>query len=244
MVTKWLYYFRCSKNTFSWNSHHYRFTGNHIHVFWKNILFKMTTKATRSPNISHQQVQKLTPVPYLTLSSYLNPYLALIANTIQHNPMIPAKFPGNTAMRLRVTVRKQNMTDGWTDRQTDGGFQYLSSWALGVAGDKTCIWLFSQVIGGYFGFKKTNFACILIVFHYICSKCTSLCIYMSGIILCLWITSYLYEVTSDTRGCHGDMCRSGDTTWFGWLLWLVGRSSVGVMSGALVVGRGVEQSNW
>ena len=34
------------------------------------------------------------------------------------------------------------------------------------------------------------------------------------------------------------------TTWFGWLLWLAARSSVGVMSGALVVRRGVELSNW
>ena len=34
--------------------------------------------------------------------------------------------------------------------------------------------------------------------------------YVSGIIICLWITSYLYEVTSDTRGYHGDTCGSGD----------------------------------
>ena len=33
---------------------------------------------------------------------------------------IAAKFRENTSMRFRVTVRKLNVTDGWTDRQTDG----------------------------------------------------------------------------------------------------------------------------
>ena len=34
---------------------------------------------------------------------------------------VPAKFWENTAMRFWVTVRKLNVTDGQTDRQTDGG---------------------------------------------------------------------------------------------------------------------------
>ena len=34
---------------------------------------------------------------------------------------IPAKFRENTSMRFRVTVRKLNVTDRWTDRRTDGG---------------------------------------------------------------------------------------------------------------------------
>ena len=33
---------------------------------------------------------------------------------------IPAKFLGNTALRLRVAVRKRNVTDRQTDRQTEG----------------------------------------------------------------------------------------------------------------------------
>ena len=28
--------------------------------------------------------------------------------------------------------------------------------------------------------------------------------YALGIVLCLWITPYLYGVTSDIQGCHGD----------------------------------------
>ena len=47
----------------------------------------------------------------------------------------PAKFRENTAMRFRVTVRKINVTDRQTDRQTDGRgtLQYLPSRAFGAA---------------------------------------------------------------------------------------------------------------
>ena len=50
---------------------------------------------------------------------------------------VPAKFRENTSMRFRVTVRKLNVTDGQTDRQTDGrgALQYLPSRAFGAAGD-------------------------------------------------------------------------------------------------------------
>ena len=34
---------------------------------------------------------------------------------------VPAKFREDTLMRFQVTVRKLNVTDGQTDRQTDGG---------------------------------------------------------------------------------------------------------------------------
>ena len=41
------------------------------------------------------------------------------------------------AMRFRVTVRKLNVMDTQTDRETDGGLlQYLPSRAFGAAGDK------------------------------------------------------------------------------------------------------------
>ena len=55
---------------------------------------------------------------------------------------IPAKFRLNTAMRFWVTVRKLNVTDGQTDRQTDGrrALQYLPSRACGAAGDKNLIY--------------------------------------------------------------------------------------------------------
>ena len=50
---------------------------------------------------------------------------------------VPAKFRENTAMRFWVTVRKLNVTDRRTDRQTDGrgALQYLPSRASGAAGD-------------------------------------------------------------------------------------------------------------
>ena len=50
---------------------------------------------------------------------------------------VPAKFREHTAMRVRVTVRKLNVTDGRTDRRTDGrgALQYLPSRASGAAGD-------------------------------------------------------------------------------------------------------------
>ena len=47
---------------------------------------------------------------------------------------VPAKFQENTAMHVRVTVRKLNVTDGQTDRRT-GVFQYFLSRAFGAAGD-------------------------------------------------------------------------------------------------------------
>ena len=51
---------------------------------------------------------------------------------------IPAKFQENTSMRFWVTVRKLNVTDRRTDRQTDGrgALKYLPSRAFGAAGDK------------------------------------------------------------------------------------------------------------
>ena len=39
-------------------------------------------------------------------------------------------------MRFRVTVRKLNVTDGQTDRQTDGGVAISAVRASGAAGDK------------------------------------------------------------------------------------------------------------
>ena len=39
---------------------------------------------------------------------------------LHHLVHVPAKFRENTAMRLWVTVRKLNVTDGRTDGQTDG----------------------------------------------------------------------------------------------------------------------------
>ena len=60
---------------------------------------------------------------------------------------LPGKCGGNTSMRLRVTVRKRNMTD----RQTDGGggwggaYQYLPSRAFGAAGDKIMISLMGHM---------------------------------------------------------------------------------------------------
>ena len=33
---------------------------------------------------------------------------------------IPAKFRENTSMHFRVTVRKPNVTDGWTDGRMGG----------------------------------------------------------------------------------------------------------------------------
>ena len=48
---------------------------------------------------------------------------------------VPAKFRENTSMYFWVTVRKLNMTDGRTDRRTDGrgALQYLPSRASGAA---------------------------------------------------------------------------------------------------------------
>ena len=50
---------------------------------------------------------------------------------------IPAKFQENTSMRFWATVRKLNVTDRQTDRQTDGrgALQYLPSRAFGAVGD-------------------------------------------------------------------------------------------------------------
>ena len=53
---------------------------------------------------------------------------------------IPAKFRENISMRFRVTVRKQNVMERWTDRRTDrwtGGHCNISRpLAYGAAGDK------------------------------------------------------------------------------------------------------------
>ena len=46
---------------------------------------------------------------------------------------VPAKFWENTSMRVRVTVRKLNVTDGQMDGR--GALQYLPSRAFGTAGD-------------------------------------------------------------------------------------------------------------
>ena len=52
--------------------------------------------------------------------------------------------------------------------------------------------------------------------------------YALGIVLCLWITPYLYGVTSDIQGCHGDAwdyvwptCRSATSRVYSELSWRI-----------------------
>ena len=66
---------------------------------------------------------------------------------------VPAKFRENTSMHFRVTVRKLNVTDRRTDRQTDGrgALQYLPSRAFGAAGDNYVARLYVHLIQhGYY----------------------------------------------------------------------------------------------
>ena len=63
---------------------------------------------------------------------------------------IPAKFRENTSMLFWVTVRKLNVTDRQTDRQTDGRgpLQYLPSRSFGSARGKKkkSYWSVSEIL--------------------------------------------------------------------------------------------------
>ena len=60
---------------------------------------------------------------------------------------IPAKFRENTSMRFRVTVRKLNVTDGWTD-----GCNISHPRTYGAAGDTNPVVLkFGYMIQGQLG---------------------------------------------------------------------------------------------
>ena len=81
------------------------------HIVSEGAFFNISKIHTKFQTTSHQY-QNYTAHPYYMVH-------------------VPGRFRENTAVRLRVTVRKRNVTD----RQTDGVFQYLPSRAIGAAGD-------------------------------------------------------------------------------------------------------------